>query len=422
MRRTFGHLLDNLGSMILALLLAFVIWIAATLQVDPFVGEALTNVPIALFNQADDTVLFEPIDQDVDVEIRAPQSVLRDLDVADFRVTMDLAEAQPGVPQEVTVEVTSTNDAVRILTVEPQAQTVHLEAVQTITLPVTLDVRGQVPTGYQAGPPKITPEEVTVYGAAPSLRQVVSVTSSIDIQGAKADVSEQVVATPRDANGRLVAGVQWTPDQVQIDVRVRRRVGYKPDVEVVPDLQVMPAPGYRLGSVAADPSVVTLKGPPSVLDNMPGFIKTLPISITDATANLVEHRPLTMPASVVVVGVNYVTVTVEVLPIQSSRTMTGLVEIQGVPPEWTATASPDVVDVILEGPDSVLAELGPDDLQILLNLFDYPLGVHRVQPVVLAPEDVTVVSVIPETIEVAIGEPPGPSVPTYTLPIAPTEP
>jgi len=415
MRGFFRHLVDNLGSMILALLLAFAVWIAATLQADPFVGEVFANIPVALLNQPEDTVLLEPISEQANVEVRAPDSVLRDLTPADFEATMDLGGVESGTPVAVTVQVTCTNEAVRIQAVDPSQQTIHLEPVDTITLSVALDIEGEVAIGHLANRPRITPAEVTVHGPVPYLNEVVSVTGSLNIQGAKEDVTEQVVVTPRDAEGRLVPGVQWTPDRVEVYVQVRSRVGFKPDVEVVPDLQVIPAPGYRLGSVSVEPSVVTLKGPPAILNDLPGFVKTWPISSTGATEDLVQLSFLTVPTDVMVVDVDYVTVTIEVLPIQSSRTMTGVVDIQGVPPEWLATASPTVVDVILEGPDAVLSELQPGDIQISLNLFGYPLGVHRVEPIVLAPEDVAVVSVIPETIEVVIEKPLVPTVPTNTL-------
>jgi YbbR domain-containing protein len=401
--------------MILALLLAFAVWIVAILQVDPFVDEVFTGVPLARSGQAESTILFEPVSEQVSVEVRAPDSVVRELTVSDFEATMDLSRVQPGVPTPVTVHVTCNNETVRIQSIDPVEEIVHLEEVRTITLPIALEVTGEAATGYRAARPQLTPDHVSIFGPVPYLSQVLSVTASVDIDGVKEDVLEQVVVTPRDASGRLVAGVQWAPDLAEVEIRVDRRVGYKPDVEVVPDLQVTPAPGYRLGSVSADPSVVTLKGPPSVLDGLPGFVETLPISVSDVTEDLSSHTPLTVPANVVVVGVNLVTVTVEVLPIQSSRTMTAVVEVQGAPQGWIATPSPGMVDVILEGPDAVLAELEPDDIQILLNLYGYPLGVHRVQPIVLAPEDVTAVSVIPETIEVVIEAPREPLVPTDTL-------
>lgn len=414
--RVLRYLIDNLGSMILALLLGFAVWIAATLEVDPFVDRVLTNIPIVLSGQPEDTILFDPLAEEVSVEVRGPESVVSGLKVSDCGAGMDLSEVQPGVSTPVTVQVSCSNETVRIQSVAPQEQEVHLEALETITFGVTLEVDGQVATGYQASKPRIIPEEVSIYGATPFISQVVSVTSSIDIRGAKEDVSEQVLVTPRDIDGRLVAGVEWDPTEVEVQVRVRRKTGFKPDVEVVPDLLVTPAEGYRLGSVGVDPSVVTLKGPPSALDQLPGFVMTELISVTGATQDLVQHTPLTVPENIVVVDVNFVTVTVEVLPIQSSRTMTVPVTLLGVPTDWNATASPGDVDVILEGPDAVLSGLQAEDVQILLNLYDYPLGVHRVAPTVLAPAEVTVVSVIPETIEVVIEEPPDSTVPTNTLP------
>jgi YbbR domain-containing protein len=214
---------------------------------------------------------------------------------------------------------------------------------------------------------------------------------------------------PRDAAGRLVAGVQWSPERVKVRVGVRRRVGYKPEVEVVPDVRGDPAPGYRRGSVSVEPSTVTLAGPPTVLNDLPGFVRTLPISITGATQILSGRTSLTVPTNVVVVGVDFVTVTVEILPILSSRTTTSTVEVQNLSQGYIATLSPTEVDVILEGPDTLLAELAPDDVQVFVNLFGLGLGVHRVEPVVLAPEGIRVVSVIPETIEVGIGLLPTPT-------------
>jgi YbbR domain-containing protein len=105
------------------------------------------------------------------------------------------------------------------------------------------------------------------------------------------------------------------------------------------------------------------------------------------------------------------------LAIQSSRAMTSVVEIQGVRPGWLATPSPGVVDVILEGPDATLAAMEQDDLLVIVNLFNYSLGVHRVEPEVIVPEGVIVVSIIPETIEVAIIPVP---TPTPTLTVTPT--
>lgn len=409
------QLLNRLGTLLLAFLLAVAVWVAATLQVNPFTDLEFSNIPIELLNQPDNTVLVndDEVSEQVSVQVRAPQSVLAELRPSSFIAAMDLSGVEPGNPMPVTVVVTGTNQEVRLLDIEPEQQTIHLEYVRAMTAPIRIEVQGEVATGYQASRPVISPDEVTIVGPGPYLAEVISVTGSIDVSAANQDISQKVSVFPLDSEGNALSDVMWDPRQTDVSIEVRRKLGFKPDVEVVPDIRGDPAPGYRRGSVLVEPSTVTLRGQSSVLNELPGFIMTTPISITDATGEITQQSPLTLPANVGIVETNYVTVTIEVLPILSSRTMTDVVEIQGVRSGWIATPSPNVVQVVLEGPDAVLNELTPDDLQILLNLFNYPLGVHRVEPDVLAPENVRVVSVIPETIEVVIVLAPTPT-PTLT--------
>jgi YbbR domain-containing protein len=404
----------------LALLLAVAVWIAATLQSDPFAVWEFANVPVEPADQPEETVFFEGETGNVNVRVRAPQSVLESLDLADFDAQVDLSGVEIGQPTTVPISVTVENEGVRIQSYSPEDLTVHLEAVQSITLPVDVAIVGEVATGYQATRPTVRPEVAVIRGPEPYLDEVSSVSGSLNIGGAREDVSQLVNITPRDEDGRIVPTVEWDPDQVEVTVGVRRRVGFKPDVQVVPDLRGDPASGYRRGSVSVEPSTVTLQGPTAVLADLPGFVTTFPISITGATEDIVVRRPLTVPNSVVVVEGSYVLVSVEILPVLSSRTLTRTVEVEGLRQGWEATLSPAMVQVIVEGPETLLEELEPESLQVFVNLSGYSLGVHRVEPNHFAPEGVRVVSIIPETIEVVIELPPTQQPPTSTLTIEPT--
>jgi YbbR domain-containing protein len=416
MDQTIKEILNNLSSIILALLLAVTIWIAATLQADPFIVQQFASVPVEMVNQPANTVLFEGEGGRITVDARAPRSVLESVGVSDFEVRLDLSQAPIGSVASMPISVTVANEAVRIEKYRPEVQAVRLEAVESFSLPVNISVEGQVATGYQNARPAIQPSEVVIQGAVPDLIRVVSATGTINIAGAREDIVQQVGIVPMDADGRVVSEVEWHPERVQVSIDVRRRVGYKPDVQVVPDLRGEPAPGYRRGSVVVEPSTVTLQGPNAVLDEMPSFVKTQPISITDFTENLTVRRPLTVPANVIVVEVNLVTVTVEILPVLSGRTVTRSVEVQGLRQDWQAILSPAVVEVLIEGPEAQLEALTPADLRILVDLSGYGLGVYRVEPIQIAPQEITVVSIIPETIEVAIELPPTPP-PTSTMEI-----
>jgi YbbR domain-containing protein len=403
------RLLSRLGTVILSLLLAFVIWIAATLQADPFVTGQFTNLQITLVGQPADTVVIEPTSETATVRVRAPQSVLQSLTPSDFTATMDVSKVEVGNPMPVPVNIVADNRAVRIEAISPAQQTVHLEAVGTLVMSVTIDLRGEVATGFQILRPTVSPDSVIVKGPVSILDHVAAVSGTLSVQGVRESVSAKVEVVPRDADGKPVTAVDWTPKQVEVQVGVRKKVGFKPDVTVIPDVRGDPAPGYRQGSVVVEPSTVVLAGLPSVLDQLPAFVMTEPVSVTGATQNLTVRTTLTVPNGIMVVNVQFVTVTLEILPIESSRIVTSAIEVQGLRSNLTATFSPDVVQVILVGPDPVLAALKPNDVRLIVDLFGYTVGVHRVKPVVLVPAGVTVVSVIPATLEVVIVSEPAPT-------------
>jgi len=414
MKGSLLRLGNNLGTLILALLLAFVIWIAANLQVDAFANREVTSIPVALSGKPDDAVLSDPIAERVSVTVRARESVLERLQAGDFTAMVDLSGVPVGASASIPISVTCSNNAVRIEEVTPPRQSVNLVAVRTVTMPVDLDVKGEPATGFLLNGIGVSPQAVSITGPEPQIAEVVSATVAVDLNGLKEDTVRRLGVALFAQGGQALTDLLLEPASVDVSMSVRRRLGYKPDVEVVPDLRGEPAPGYRLGSVSVEPQTVTLTGLESFLDELPGFVQTLPISVTGATQNLTERSLLTLPSSVVAVGVDYVTVMVEVLAIQSSRAMTSTVEIQGLSLGWTAAPSPEVVAVILEGPDALLTALQPGDLRIRLNVFGLGLGVHRLQPDVLAPEGVSLVTVIPETIEVVISVRPTPA-PTLTV-------
>jgi hypothetical protein len=104
-----------------------------------------------------------------------------------------------------------------------------------------------------------------------------------------------------------------------------------------------------------------------------------------------------------------VEVRVFVEAIESSLTITSTPQVQGLGFGYTTTVSPDVVEVILSGPLPKLESLGPNDVRVVLDLFEYPLGTHQIVPEVVTPEEITPQSVIPETVQVRIAETPTPT-------------
>jgi hypothetical protein len=110
---------------------------------------------------------------------------------------------------------------------------------------------------------------------------------------------------------------------------------------------------------------------------------------------------------------------VEVIPIESSLTLTREVQIQGLSPGLQAELSPATVEILITGPQPTLTSLTGADVRAIVNLLDYEIGTYSVEvEVILAPTDVELRAIQPELIEVTINFS-SPASPTPTVTATP---
>jgi len=307
-------LLTNLGSIVLALLLAVAVWIAATLQADPFAVQDYIGLPVVPVNQPRDTILYQGEETSVSVTVRAPQSVLDNLDSSDLQITVDLAAVPLGADATIPISVTVQDPGVRILDYDPAVQRVRLEALGTITLPVEIELTGEVPlvTRRQPGDPA-QPGSCLRSPARPATGRVDHRLSRPGPGPRRHCPAGECGATERDRRGgdRSRVGARTGPGgrcrAAPGGLQARGRGGARSTRGTgrrLPARQCLGFAGHGYPGRSHFRS-----GQPA------GFVKTLPISITGATADLSLRAPLTVPNSVVVVETNFVTVSVEILPI-----------------------------------------------------------------------------------------------------------
>ncbi|HET7377528.1 MAG TPA: CdaR family protein, partial [Anaerolineae bacterium] len=326
---------------------------------------------------------------------------------------------QPTGTLQLDVHATVADRTARVTKIEPAAIVLKLEPLADEQVPVAITIIGEPALGYAAKPVQATPAEVTVRGAASLVQQVAKAGAQISIQDARAEISQTVTLQPRDANGLSIPYVSLTPSTTLAVISLQQLGGFR-DLAVKIDLQGTVAPGFLIANVSVTPQIVTVFGSPTTLGALPGFIETEPVSVTNATADLDNRVRLDLPSGISMLGDPTVQVSVKINPIESSVTVQRPVAIQGLLPGFTATLSPESVDVILSGPVARLEALHPDDVQVLVNLFNLSLGTHQVTPEVIAPNDITVASLLPATIQVTIGEIITPTATlTSTVPLTP---
>jgi YbbR domain-containing protein len=206
----------------------------------------------------------------------------------------------------------------------------------------------------------------------------------------------------------------------EVVIPVERWPGRR-EVAVRVNLVGQPASGYRLEAIKVEPNTVVLRGDSDLVNEVPGFVETQPLSVEGAMAEVRSRVSLIIPPGVTSSEGDIVDVTAAVVPVEDSDRITLKPTVRGTGLGLDASVALDTVDVIVSGPQTKLASLGPDDIFVILDLTGLLPGSHVLEPKVLKPDDIRLEGVLPETVEVVITELATPTpIPTPTSTVTPT--
>jgi YbbR domain-containing protein len=413
----------NLGSLILALILALVVWVSAVVTTDPNVQQVYPR-PVTLERIGKDSNLqiVGDVPTQVRVTIDAPQSIWNLLTNNPnlVKAWIDLSGLGPGdhtVPVKVQIDANPARSQV-----EPQSLEITLEALISKKFPVQTTVNGEPPLGYKKGTLLRSPSEVTVSGPESVVSQVTEIDATIDISGARETKKLTVAVEAHDNNGDVVSGVTITPKVVTVTQPISLEGGYK-NVVVKVETSGNLANGYRLTNISVSPPNVTVfSSNPQLVNDLPGYVETMPVNLAGLNDDTEVRVALNLPADITLVGVQSVLVQVSVAAIETSLTISLPVEILGLPPDLEASISPSTIDVIVAGPLPVLDTLTTDSFRAVIDLTGMDPGTYQLAPTVdLVPEQVQVQSILPDSVEVTISPAPTPSpTPAETTSLTPS--
>jgi len=394
---------ENLGSPILAFVMAVMVWASAVNAADP-AQERLFPAPIDIDFSAlsSDLVIVGQVATQGQVTVRAPRSVWDQLTSQDIHLEADLGNLGAGQHQ---VTLTSRVDLrpARVTSVEPRNLALTLELVASRNVPVQVRTLGTPAVGYHVETPTVTPDQATVIGPASAVVQVAQVLAEINLTGQRQDLAQTVRLLPVDPSGQSVAGVRVDPETATVVAPVEQLGGYR-DVAVKVVIEGQVEPGYWVTRITVSPPILTVySADAEAVVILPGFVETEPLVLTGASSDIEVRLGLDLPEGVSPVGEQTVLVQVGVAAIESSLTVTRSLDIQGLGHGLYATPSPDTVSVILTGPLPVLERLSLEDVRVILDLLDLGIGTHQVTPqVIVLPSGVTAQAVLPATVEVTI--------------------
>lgn len=405
----------NYRTFLWALALSVAVWIAAVTAADPDETRQLPYpVPVEIVGQDPSLVINSTIPKEVEVTLRAPQSVWNDLDADPslVHVILDLSGLSDGEHvSDLQIQVDAR--PVQILSTSPKSVPFTLESIATKPLPVDVTLVGEAAIGYQIGEAVIDPLEVVIAGAESQVQKVARTRISVNLDGVRENVDRTLTVEVLDEKGEPVEGITVSPESIHVSLPVSQQGGYR-DVAVKVLTVGRVASGYRLTDISVFPPVVTIfAANPDLVSNLPGVVETAPLDLQNAQDDINTRLALNLPEGVTIVGDQTVLIQAGVSAIESSITLAGeKVEIIGLGNGLSAIVSPLTVDVIVSGPLPLLDTISRQDVRITVDLTNLEPGTHQIIPKIeVLISDVIVESILPNTIEVIIS-PSGTPTPT----------
>lgn len=399
-------IIRNLGSFLLAFLLALTVWILAVIAADPDETRVYPRgIPLEITGQDPRLIITGEVPRQVNLTLRAPQSIWAQIISSEnqVRAVIDLAGRATGqhtVPVQVQIQVSP----VRIIDINPETIELTLEPLASRSLPIDVVVNGQPAIGYQRGELEQSLKEVTISGPESLVSQAERAMVEVKIDGARATVTNEATIRILDGEGKLLSGVTASTEKMTVQVPISQQGGYR-DIAVKVVVRGQQANGYRLTNISVNPPAITVySGDPELVAALPGFVETEPLNLNEASQDIELSLGLNLPPGISVVGEQTVQVEVGIEALEGSLSLANMpVSVTGLAPGLSAQAAPETVDIILTGPLPLLEKLTANDIRITLDVTDLPVGSHQLAPLVeILITNIEVQSIFPGTVEVVI--------------------
>jgi YbbR domain-containing protein len=278
---------SNYSLRLLALLLAFALWLYVSNEQSPLREKTLT-IDLEISGLEQGLVISGGMPETVKVKVQGNRNQLANLVPDDFSAVVNIPAGRTGdftIPVQVNAPT-----GLRLAQVTPDEVSISVDSVAEKQVAVAVSLRGTPGQGYTALAPFYQPDTVVVRGPTRVLDGIKQATALIDIQGAVLDVDQILQVGVGSSN------VTLEPSTVRVVVPIVEMVPTK-NVPVLVQVTGSPAAGYYVKSTVSDPVSVQLSGQPETLITITN-IKTVPLDITGVDKSFAIEVGLAVPQGV----------------------------------------------------------------------------------------------------------------------------
>lgn len=407
MKKIILHILKEIPLILLSIVLAFFIWVIATISTDPTEeGRFSQTVTIETTGLSDDMLITSGMPYTVSINLRAPNSVWRriSLERVQAKAIIDVTGLDAGTHQ-VPIEVQVGISPIQIVSYNPSVATVTIEKYETREYPIEVNETGEISTAFRASTPVLSQETVSITGTVSQLDTISKVAVELEHNNNTETIEETLQVYAYTEDGKTLRDLTIQPEKVKVTQEIRMRGGYR-ILSVKLAVQGEIAQGYRVDNLSVEPGFVTVySADKELLNSLNSYIETETVMLDEINASTNRKVSLNVPEGITLVGESTVTMNVTISAIEGTTTLSQIpISVIGFEDGMHATISPQDIDVYLVGPINSLNEIEPEDIHAVIELQDLEDGSYQLAPrvEVSSSDSISVQYVTPATIEVQI--------------------
>lgn len=253
-------------NMILSLVMAVILWLYVTGQVDPRTDRKLSDLEIEFTNLhelRDSGLDFAGSgDETANIVLEGKRAVLNKVSEEDIHITADLSKCSEG-KNTVTLKA-RTPKGIDVDRISPQTITVNIEERISKEKPVKIKYEGKMPKGREPGDFTLQYDHVTVWGAESKVEDVAFVQVALDLSKINDKyVTLESKATAVNEKGKPVKDVTLSASTVEVTTAMK----YVKEVPLTVETTEKTEGGKKPEKIEK-PTTVVIKGSKDAVDSI----------------------------------------------------------------------------------------------------------------------------------------------------------
>ena len=400
-KKLLRTLVNNLGFKILAVALAFILWLVVYNIDDPKKTKTYTT-NVTVENAAvvtDMNKCYEVLNgtNTVTFSVTGKRSELDKLDDTDFTAVADmnrLIVSADGDKASVPIEI-NTKRSFGALSINSKNKYLELslEDLMSRRYMISADTSGKVAEGYALGEVTVTnPNVLNVSGPASLVKKVDKVVATIDVDGMSSNLTDNVIPILYDADGKEVDTTRLTLSNTTVTISAK--ILSVKEVPLVFSTSGKPYGEYRVVEISSAPDTVQLKGTSSILNPLVSLeIPSSVINVSGAKEDVKTTIDITeyLPEGVELVNSSDASVTVTVrIEAYASRTYqlsSAGIRVEGLDDNYDLTFDSPDISVVVSALQEDLEKLKQTDMHATIDVSGLSEGTHQVELILKLDEE-----------------------------------